>query len=479
MNPDWRWDDEEQALLTSCSSLIAIVETDDSRVVQFSHFSVKEFLTSTQLADSSKDVSCYHIDLESAHMVLAQACMAVLLQPDDFVGENSSLARYAARHWPIHAQFKSVSSSLKKAMEYLFNLDMPHFATWVKLHNRNTRPNPSMGLSSLSMLATSSPSNTPLYYAALYGFQDHVEHLVIKHPQHVNTSGGSYGTPLVAALVGRNFQTAKFLDDNGACLDVLYKAEDTLLSALHSAAWYGDVEMIQVLLGYEVEVNARRDYGWTPLHDAASYGSRLPNIVQSSPDVARILLDHGADINARIKSNSTPLHIAAGNGSVEVACVLLEHGAHVGAEDEKGGTPLHKAARNGNVELVLMLLQHSADINVRTNDCSTPLLIAAENGSVEVVQMLIKHGVNADAEDEEGRTLLHGATRNGSVERICVIVEHGADINAWTNDISTALLMAATHGHVDVMHIVTSCGVFGDSLIGVCLQRRGDLDLFV
>jgi hypothetical protein len=107
LNPNWRWEDEEQALLTSCSSLITIVEIDDSRVVQFSHFSVKEFLTSTRLADSSKDVSRYHVDLEAAHTILAQACMAVLLQSDDFVGENSSpgfsLAGYAARHWP-HAR---------------------------------------------------------------------------------------------------------------------------------------------------------------------------------------------------------------------------------------------------------------------------------------------------------------------------------------------------------------------------------------
>src|ERR1035438_6101358 len=36
LNPNWRWEDEEQALLTSCSSLIAIVESGKSRVVQFS-----------------------------------------------------------------------------------------------------------------------------------------------------------------------------------------------------------------------------------------------------------------------------------------------------------------------------------------------------------------------------------------------------------------------------------------------------------
>lgn len=41
LNSDWRWDGQEQALLIACSSLIAIVEVGDSRVVQLSHFSVK------------------------------------------------------------------------------------------------------------------------------------------------------------------------------------------------------------------------------------------------------------------------------------------------------------------------------------------------------------------------------------------------------------------------------------------------------
>jgi hypothetical protein len=41
LNPNWRWEEQEQALLTSCSSLIAIVESNESRIVQFSHFSVR------------------------------------------------------------------------------------------------------------------------------------------------------------------------------------------------------------------------------------------------------------------------------------------------------------------------------------------------------------------------------------------------------------------------------------------------------
>src|SRR5580698_8401913 len=60
LNPRWRWEDQEQALLSSCSSLITIVNVGESRVVQFSHSSVKEFLTSPRLA-RSENVSRYHI----------------------------------------------------------------------------------------------------------------------------------------------------------------------------------------------------------------------------------------------------------------------------------------------------------------------------------------------------------------------------------------------------------------------------------
>jgi hypothetical protein len=119
LKPNWRWEDQEQALLASCSSLITIVKIDDSRVVQFSHFSVKEFLTSTRLATLSGDVLRYHIDLEPAHTILAQACMSVLLQSDDRIGQHrvgnsSPLAGYAARYWVTHAKFDHVSSFFKR-----------------------------------------------------------------------------------------------------------------------------------------------------------------------------------------------------------------------------------------------------------------------------------------------------------------------------------------------------------------------------
>ena len=79
-NPAWRPENAEEAVLSACSSLISIVDTGGKQVVQFSHFSVKEYLTSERLTTAEERLSCYHILPEPAHTILAQASLSVLLQ---------------------------------------------------------------------------------------------------------------------------------------------------------------------------------------------------------------------------------------------------------------------------------------------------------------------------------------------------------------------------------------------------------------
>ena len=453
LKTNWRWEDQEQALLSSCSSLITIVEADDSRVVQFSHFSVKEYLTSERLATSSMDVLRYHINLEPAHTILAQACLSVLLQPDGVeesgaVEKISPLAGYAAEHWVTHAQFERVSSFLRQAMEYLFDLDMPYFAAWLQLYDIDTHPDE--GSSSLHWFAVHQKSTaTPLYLAALFGFQDLVEHLVVKYPQQVNAIGGCYMTPLVAALAGRHFQIAKLLHHNGAHVNVHGNRGETPLC---SAAYYGDVEMVQVLLlNLKVDVNVRGLDSWTALHDASrgpdsTISHTFFNNPQLLSDVARLLLEHGADVNARIErglenhEGRTPLHTAADYGRVKVVRVLLKHGANVGAEDNKGRTPLHDAAdyrrienfgrvedyASGKIEVARVLLEQGANAGAEDNKGRTVLHIAAKYGEIEVVRMLLERGANVGAEDNKGRTPSRMASAAGEDETMKLLLEHGA-----------------------------------------------------
>ena len=117
LNEDWRWEDQEQAILSACSSLITVDDAQMSRIVQFSHFSVKEFLTSDRLANSKMDVSRYHhIRLEAAHAIMARACIGVLLCFKHRIYEEGfkkfPLAQYAAAHLADHAEFENVISHI-------------------------------------------------------------------------------------------------------------------------------------------------------------------------------------------------------------------------------------------------------------------------------------------------------------------------------------------------------------------------------
>ena len=345
LNADWRWEDQEQALQIACSSLIVIVETGDSRVVQFSHFSVKEFLTSSRLSTASGEVSVYRINLEHAHMILAQACLGVLLQTHDEIDGNTSknhpLAEYAAEHWTTHAQFEEVSSRLQKGMETLFDVDKPHFGAWLALYDIDDRSNSSIFFDFI--LDGHRSSTAPLYYAALCGFRNLVELLIINYPQDVNADGGYYRRPLIAALAGEHFRTADSLRLGGADPHVHGKYESI---PLHYAAYYEKFEAVQKLIEYDANIDARDEDGWTPL----SWASRGPYFKDGS--VIRLLLERGADVNSRADDDGfTPLHRASSYGSLEVVRLLLEHGADVEAVNRDGKTPLQVVGKTEDLKV--------------------------------------------------------------------------------------------------------------------------------
>jgi len=361
LKPDWRWEEQELALLSACSSLIVVAEAGDSRVVQFSHFSVKEFLTSPRLAIASGEVSNYRIDSEPAHTILAQACLGVLLQiQDDVEGDTRKdhpLARYAAEHWTTHAQFGEVSPRLHKGMEYLFDANKPQFKVWLALYDIDTMPNEDATFYTFASYPTSPAA--PLYYAALCGFRDLVEHLITKHPQDVNTDGGFYKRPLVAALAGDHFQAADLLHHNGADLHFRGRWEN---APLHPAAYTGNLEVVQKLIEYDpAYINARDMFEYTPLL-CASGGLHFKD-----SSTFRLLLEHGADINVQEEDGWTPLHVASRYGALEVMRLLLEHGVDVEAKDKTGKTPLQCTVTSDEGvdldrldEVVKLLREHGA-----------------------------------------------------------------------------------------------------------------------
>ena len=325
LNPGWRWEDQEEAVMSACSSLVIIVKDGDSRIVQFSHFSVKEYLTSNRLAESSRDVSRYHILLEPAHTILAQACLGALLRLDDRVDRDKikqfPLAGYAAEHWVKHAEYENVASRIKGGMECLFDADKPHFAAWLWIYDEERSSNPS------TTINPQMPEAVPLYYAAIFGFHDLTTHLLVQRPEDVYIKGGGEVTPLHASASRGHTNVVSLLTPHFPDVDIRGAYEQT---ALHRASCGGHLEVGRLLLSHGSDIHAKDRGGWTPLHGVASFGHL---------EFCRMLLEHKAAINTLDNYGDTPLHVASRNGNIEIVRLLLEHGADPHARDQHGRTP--------------------------------------------------------------------------------------------------------------------------------------------
>ena len=465
----WRLPDPVEAILSTCSSLITVVKANGSLVVQFSHFSVREFLTSAHIAMAKEKVSRFQVHIAPAHIIVTKACLSILLQLPKNIGKDGlmdfPLARYATDHWVDHAQFDGVSLSIRDSMKLLFDPSEPHFAAWVLAYKYFHAPTSSV---------YPQPIRNPLQYAARLGFCSIVEFLIVECLQDVNSQGiprnydqdydhtldvdyldrilmGSIWsvdtwTALQFAIDGGHILVVRFLLEHGADVD---SRDSENVTPLHLASTLGHLDIVKLLFGYGAGINSRGNDGWTPLH-CASHMGRL--------EVSQALFERGADINSLDNEGCTPLHWAASEGHLEVTRALLKYGADPNSRDANNKVPLHRASSNGHLDVVNLLLDHGSNVNAPESDGCTPLHCASQGGKLEVCQSLLERGADVDAPGKGGRTPLHYVSVWGLLEVSRLLITHGADVNARDNDRYTPLHLASQGGHLEVYHVLLENG---------------------
>jgi ankyrin repeat protein len=445
---DWRPGDARQAVLSACSSLIAVVNVDGSPVVQFSHFSVKEFLVSARLAIAAEHLSFYRILPRSAHTILARASLIALLNLGDQVDrsavEKRPFAIYAARYWVDHGKFEGVSSTIQDLMERLFDPDRPYFATWVWIYDIDRPWNGSM-----TTARPTQPEAKPLYYAALCGFRNLVEHLIVSHQTDVNARGGDHGTALNAAFAQGEVEIARTLLQNGANINTLDGAGE---SSLHREIFGGHHAVVKLLLEHQADVNIQADETCeTPLLLAARTGEL---------EVSRLLLKHGADVTSRNYLGWSSLHLASYHGHLGIVEDLLVHGADVNAQNHLLWTPLHVASYSGHLETVQMLVRHGATLD-KTIDQETPLHIASRLGNLEIARFLIVQGSNTMSNNMDGDILMHNASQqHGHLDLVEMLLEGSVDANVQNadSDEETPLDLLPGRENLEVSLMLIKCG---------------------
>ena len=459
-------EDSVEAVLSKCSILLSPVNFKNSRVVQFAHFTVKEFLTSTRFAEKCDTISSrYHISMSAAHTLIAQASLDVLSDLPKNITKSRArqypFAEYAAEHWFEHAHFEGVSQNIIGQIKPLFDQARSHFGIWLWICDP-TLPSRKRWVTEEPF----APRGTPLHYATFCGLYNVVKVLAVG-PRYVNSQYFDDGlTPLHLASRQGHLDIARFLVEHSANVAAQDQGGST---PLHLASERGHLDLARLLVEHGANAVAQDQHGSTPLHLASGRGYL---------DLVQFLVVQGVNMEAQDQNGSTPLHLASFNGHLDLARLLVEHGANAAAQDHSWSTPLHDASFNGHLNLARFLVERGVNAAAQDRSGLTPLHQASEQGHLNLARFIVEQGANAAAQDQGGWTPLHLGSFNGHLDIARFLVEHGANVAAQDYGGSTPLNLATFNNHLDLAQFLVEHGSDvatqdqgGSPLLHLALQR--------
>lgn len=201
------------------------------------------------------------------------------------------------------------------------------------------------------------------------------------------------------------------------------QADERREHPLFSAIRQRDLPLVASHLREGGSANLHDDYGTTPLHLAALFGS---------PEMVALLLDYGASPNAVDKRGASPLMFAAGDA--KKVKLLLDRGADVHLRSALGNTAIVAAASYvDNLDVVKQLLDRGADLHGHNRNNVTPLAAAVYCGDAKAVRFFLDQGCKPQTIHNlfgsAGNSLLVVAAQNGHAEIVDMLLAAGADAN--------------------------------------------------
>ncbi|KZL84934.1 ankyrin repeat-containing protein [Colletotrichum incanum] len=504
--------------ITSLScGLAEVAPSDDSRIIQFIHQSVKDFFVERGLLVLDNSRRAAVLLAPAIEYLLCLRCvsyfkMVVSSHTGRFCKEDTvrfpfltyavtALVTHIKRSEPVEIYAKDILDSLCWPSSYLVDqwvlaYEVVDTRSWVRPSEESSlvhivsRYDLQKLLLQIILERTEvnfdlkdNYSRTPLSWAA-WGGNEAVVKILLNTGKVDVDSKDIYGqTPLFWAAKNRHEAVVKMLLDTGK-VDVDSK-DNNGRTPLSWAANKGHEAVVKILLNtVKVDVNLKDNGGQTPLSWAAEYGHEavvkmLLNTGKVDVDskdiygqtplfwaaknrheaVVKMLLNaDGVNINSSDNTGWTPLSYAAENGHEAVVKMLLNtDGVNINSSDNAGWTPLSYAARNGHKAVVKMLLDvDGVNINLSDNTGWTPLSYAAKNGHKAVVKMLLDaDGVNINLSDITGRTPLFWAAMNRHKAVVKMLLDaDGVNINSSDIAGRTLLSWAAINGHKAVVKML-------------------------
>jgi ankyrin len=208
-----------------------------------------------------------------------------------------------------------------------------------------------------------------------------------------------------------------------------------LACSVHDACQHGDLAALQLYIDAGGDVNAE-SWRTSLLHTAAHYGQA---------EIITYLARHGAAVDSRNNADETALMLACKAGQCQVAEALLRCGASAEV------THLHSTAYS---ETIMELLQAAPRLKA-LGSCERSLHSRCTKNDAAALTRYVQLGGSADQRCAiGGDTPLMCAARWGCLAVARTAVEYGANIELHDKLGRTALWLACEAGHADIASLL-------------------------
>lgn len=228
---------------------------------------------------------------------------------------------------------------------------------------------------------------------------------------------------------------------------------------LHYAARYYESNMIPELVGLGADPNAQDDQGQTPLYFA---------VHNNDPATVHMLIAADANPIVPLRDGTTPWSIAEAGGNPEIVSLLRPTAEPAKLAQEQAERDLFDAIYSKTLkpDQFNKLIGQGARINIENQDGKTPLQVALERNNMQALGLLLQEEANISATDKEGKTLLHMAIEANNPYAVQLLLKkdkdkkilHARDING-----NTPLHLAVTRGNPEIVRNLLDAGATVDA----------------
>lgn len=213
--------------------------------------------------------------------------------------------------------------------------------------------------------------DAPLHLSAKNGHVQACKTLLLLGADHTLKNANDF-TPMDLIFFGKNPDLVKLFSQ----LPDFFEASSQL-HRIQICLQTDNVDMLQQLIVFNVDVYAVNEHGQTALHFAAAHDANR---------CAEYLIGLQCSVDAMDHEGNTPLHYAALNNSVDVTRLLLRSNSSSNIEsvNHDGKTALILAIEKNNSGVIFELILSKADLNHVTSRGELPIVIALSKNLLQL-----------------------------------------------------------------------------------------------